>query len=115
LPCGFIGDINYLYRNGEKVKLFNLRVIEEVIINRKKEIINKERLSEKIKTQMQNRKKKRSEVNDYLTAQKLVKDYREKQKSHANFKRKVYHTKTVGNFFDSKKDGRVVIVIRIAG
>ena len=64
---------------------------------------------------MQNKRKKRIEVNDYLTAQKLVKDYRERQKSHANFKRKVHHTKTVENFFDSSKDGKVLIVIRIAG
>ncbi len=90
-------------------------MIEEVIINRKKEIINKDRLSEKIKNQMLSRKKKRSEVNDYLTAQKIVKDYRERQKSHANFKRKVHTTKFTSNFFDSKREGSAVIVIRIAG
>ena len=90
-------------------------MIEEVIINRKKEIINKDKLSERIKNQMLNRKKKRSEVNDYLTAQKIVKDYRERQKSHANFKRKVHSTKLISNFYDSKREGQAVIVIRIAG
>ena len=78
-------------------------------------MINKERLSEKIKNEMLNRKKKREEKESYLTAQKIVKDYREKQKSHSNFKRKVHNNKIVHNLFDKTREGASVIVIRISG
>ena len=96
-------------------KLILSRVIEEVIIKRKKDLINKDKLSEKIKTELLNRKKKREQTDSYLTAQKIVKDYRERQKSHSNFKRKVHNTKYVEHFFDKTREGSSIIAIRITG
>lgn len=78
-------------------------------------MINKERLSEKIKNEMLNKKKKRAEMQSYLTAQKIVKDYREKQKSHSNFKRKVHNNKIVENLYDQTREGTPIIIIRISG
>jgi len=78
-------------------------------------LVNKERLSEKLKTELLNKKRKKEKSESYLTAQKIVKDYREKQKSHSNFKLKVYNKKYVENFYDSTKEGSVVILIRISG
>lgn len=64
---------------------------------------------------MLNKKKKREERESYMTAQKIVKNYREKQKSHSSFKRRhALKTKTL-NFYDASKEGCPVIVIRIAG
>jgi large subunit ribosomal protein L7e len=77
--------------------------------------VNKERISEKIKNDLLNRKKKKEKNESYHTAQKIVKDYREKQKSHSNFKRKVLNTKFVDNFYDESREGNSVIVIRICG
>ncbi len=86
------------------------------MIKRKKDLINKERISEKIKTDLLNKKKKRETEEKYLTAQKIVKDYREKQKSHAAFKRKIYKNKTFSNnFYDQSREGKPVMVIRISG
>jgi hypothetical protein len=64
---------------------------------------------------MLSRKKKRQENDSYLTAQKIVKDYRERQKSHSNFKRKVHNNKFVENFYNKTREGAVVIAIRICG
>lgn len=72
-------------------------------------------MSEKIKNEMLNRKKKRDNNDSYLTAQKIVKDYRERQKSHSNFKRKAHNTKIVDNFYDKSRQGSIIIAIRIAG
>lgn len=64
---------------------------------------------------MLNRKKRKEQGDSYLSAQKIVKDYREKQKSYANFKRKVHNTKHVNNLYEESKEGSTVIVIRISG
>jgi hypothetical protein len=64
---------------------------------------------------MLNKKKKRQETDGYNTAQKIVKDYREKQKSHSNFKRKIHNNKYVDHFYDKTKEGSSVIAIRISG
>ncbi len=64
---------------------------------------------------MLNKKKKRDEKDNYVTAQKVVKDYRERQKSHSNFKRKVHNTKYADYFFDKSREGASIIAIRIAG
>lgn len=94
----------------------NYRVLEEVIIKRKKDQINKEKLSEKVKNELLNKKKKRQEKESYLTAQKIVKNYREKQKSHSAFKRKLYsNEKNMLNNFEESRQGSPVIVVRISG
>jgi hypothetical protein len=86
------------------------------VLKRKKEIISKEKLSEKIKGQMLNKKKKREEEKKYLTVQKVVKDYREKQKSHSVFKRKLNTNKIhTTNFYDKSREGKPVMVVRISG
>ena len=88
-------------------------IIEEVIIKRKRNLINKEKQSEKVKNELLNKKKKREEKDSYISAQKIVKDYREKQKSHSAFKRKS-HIKT-NNFYDATRENTPIVLIRIAG
>jgi len=86
------------------------------VIKRKKDLINKEKISQKIKNDLLNKKKRREQEEKYLTAQKVVKDYRERQKSHSAFKRKVYKNKIVtNNFYDKSREGKPIIVIRISG
>ncbi len=86
------------------------------MIKRKKDLINKEKISQKIKNDLLNRKKKREREDKYLTAQKIVKDYRERQKSHSAFKRKLSKSKIVtNNFYDKSREGKPIIVIRISG
>lgn len=63
---------------------------------------------------MLNRKKKREAKDSYLTAQKVVKDYRERQKSHSAFKRKLNDKKTL-NHFDKSRENTPVCIIRISG
>jgi hypothetical protein len=73
-------------------------------------------LSEKIKNELLTRKTKRNDRDNYLTAQKIVKNYREKQKSHAAFKRKVKHNSKVTNIvFDESREGSPVVIVRISG
>ena len=45
-----------------------------------------------MKNELLARKRKKSLNNDYLTAEKCVKNYREKQKSFAGFQKKVIYT-----------------------
>ncbi len=78
-------------------------------------MINKEKQSEKIKNQLLDKKKKREEKNSYITAQNIVKDYREKQKSHAAYKRKTQLKNNIINFYDETRQGTPIILIRIAG
>ena len=81
--------INYC-KNGKKVpKIINLRINEEVILKRKKDAISKEKFSEKMKNELLSRKRKKSLNKDYLSAEKCVKNYREKQKSYSGFQKKV--------------------------
>lgn len=82
----------YLYHL-KWIKSENLltRTIEEVILKRDSKRLKKETLNKQIKDEMLQKKKKRKENNqDFFTAQMIVKDYREKQKSHSYFKRKVH-------------------------
>jgi hypothetical protein len=44
-----------------------------------------------MKNEMLARKRKKTLVKDYLSAEKCVKNYREKQKSYAGFEKKVYY------------------------
>jgi ribosomal protein L30/L7E len=104
-----------LYQNGKKVKINKSRIIEEVIIKRKKNSLNKEKQSEKVKSELLNKKKKRQEKDSYVSAQKIVKDYREKQKSHSAFKRKVHLKNRTSNFYDANRENSPIVLIRIAG
>ena len=92
------------------------KVIEEVIIKKKKQGINKEKLSEKIKNELLNKKKRRDKTHEYISAQSLVKQYREKQKSYSHYKRKVAKAnKIVNSNFDAEREHQPIIIIRICG
>jgi ribosomal protein L30/L7E len=78
-------------------------------------LISKERQSEKVKSELLNRKKKRQEKDSYVSAQKIVKDYRERQKSHSAFKRKTHLKTKTNNFYDASRENSPIILIRIAG
>lgn len=94
----------------------NRRIIEEVVIKRKKDKLNKEKQSEKVKNQLLSKKKRRDQNESFMTCQKIVKDHRERQKSHSAFRRKsVTNGKHVGNIYDAGRENSSVIVIRIAG
>jgi len=72
-------------------------------LKRNKNQASREKLSERVKNEMLNRKKKREAKDSYLTAQKVVKDYRERQKSHSAFKRKLNNQNKSGNYFDTSR------------
>ena len=69
------------------------KIIDEVKLKKKRHNLERERISEKMKEKMLNKKSKKLPEEEFLTAPKVIKDYREKQKSYINFKRKV-------NFFE---------------
>ena len=92
------------------------KIIEEVIIKKKKEGINKEKLSERIKNELLNKKKRRDRTHEYISAQSLVKNYREKQKSFSHYKRRVVHTeKLADKNYDTTHEHQPIILIRICG
>ncbi len=78
-------------------------------------MINKEKQSEKVKSELLNKKKKRQEKDAYISAQKIVKDYRERQKSHSSFKRKTFQKNRTINFYDATRENTPIVLIRIAG
>ena len=92
------------------------KIIEEVIIRKKKQGLNKEKISEKIKNTLLQKKKKRDENHKYFSAQMLVKNYREKQKSFQNFKSKSNNlSKFLRLNYDKTKEHYPIILIRICG
>lgn len=104
------------WRKSKKNFLFTrISVIEEVILKRAKNQASKEKLGEKIKNELLNKKKKREEKNSYVSAQKVVKDYRERQKSHSVFKRKMMLSKKSLNFYDQSRENTPICIIRISG
>ena len=92
------------------------KVIEEVIIHKKNQGIKKEKLSERVNNELLKKKRRYETNHQYLSAQKLVKNYREKQKSHSAFK---YRLKTSNKILDLKydqtKEHLPIIIIRICG
>ena len=92
------------------------KVIEEVIIRKKNQGIKKEKLSERVNNELL-KKKRRYEVNhQYLSAQKLVKSYREKQKSHSAYKYRLKTSNKILNLkYDQSKEHLPIIIIRICG
>ena len=92
------------------------KVIEEVIIRKKNQGLKKEKLSERVNNELL-KKKRRYEVNhQYLSAQKLVKSYREKQKSHSAYKYRLKTSNKVLNLkYDESKEHLPIIIIRICG
>lgn len=90
------------------------KIIEEVYIKQKELNKNKEKQSERIKNTLLNKKRRREDKESYVTAHKLVKDYREKQKSHSYAKKQIYMNKNrTNNFYDKSRENTPVLVIRI--
>ena len=92
------------------------KVIEEVIIRKKNQGLKKEKISQRVNDELL-KKKRRYEVNhQYLSAQKLVKSYREKQKSHSAYKYRLKTSNKVLNLkYDQSKEHLPIIIIRICG
>lgn len=65
------------------------KIIEEVKLKKKRHNLEKEKISGKMKEKMLAKKSKKQSNEEFLTAPKVIKDYREKQKSYISFKRKV--------------------------
>lgn len=92
------------------------KIIEEVLIRHKKERINKEQVSERIKNKLLNKKKHRDESKKYISAQSVVKNYRERQKSYSSYKHKIQcSNKFLNQAYDETREHTPLIVIRIAG
>lgn len=94
------------------------KIIEEVLIKHKKEKINKEQISERIKSKLLNKKRHRDESKKYISAQSVVKNYRERQKSYSSYKHKAkpsISTKLLNQTYDESKEHSPLIIIRIAG
>lgn len=90
------------------------KILEEVHLKQKELNKNKEKQSEKIKNTLLNKKRKREEKDSYITAHKLVKDYREKQKSHSYAKKQIFMNKNrSNNFYDKSRENSPVLIIRI--
>ena len=92
------------------------KVIEEVIIRKKNQGIKKEKLSERVNNELLKKKRRYEANHQYLSAQKLVKSYREKQKSHSAYKYRLKTSNKVLNLkYDESKEHLPIIIIRICG
>ena len=92
------------------------KVIEEVIIRKKNQGIKKEKLSERVNNELLKKKRRREANHQYLSAQKLVKNYREKQKSHTAYKYRLKTSNKILNLkYDETKEHLPIIIIRICG
>mmetsp|Transcript_19393 Transcript_19393/g.20160 ORF Transcript_19393/g.20160 Transcript_19393/m.20160 type:complete len:249 (+) Transcript_19393:13-759(+) len=91
------------------------KIIEEVQIKRKENTKSKEVLSQKIKTSLLNKKRKKLEMESYFTAQKLLKNNRENQKSFDFYKKQASINNITDSFFDQSRVNSPVLVIRIQG
>lgn len=92
------------------------KVIEEVIIRKKKQGLNKEKLSERVNAELLKKKRRREATHQYFSAQKLVKNYREKQKSHSAYKYKLKTSNRLINLkYDESHEHTPIIIIRICG
>ena len=92
------------------------KIIEEVVIKKKKQGLSKEKVNERIQNELLKKKKRREATHQYLSAQLLVKNYREKQKSYSAYKKKLPAlNKLVNSKFDEEKLHHPIIIIRICG
>ena len=92
------------------------KVIEEVIIRKKNQGLKKEKLSERVQAELLTKKRRRERTHNYLSAQKLVKNYREKQKSHSAYKHKIKTAEKLASLkYDESHEHLPIMVIRICG
>ena len=98
------------------INSIHLRIIEEVHLRRREQTKNKEKQSSKIKNDLLNKKRLKQEKENYLTAQKIVKNYRENQKAYSYSKKQTFMNKSrVNKFYDQTREGSPILVIRILG
>jgi len=83
-------------------------------MKKKRHNLQKERISEKMKQKLVTKKSRKVKDNEFVSAPKVIKDYREKQKSYINFKRKL-RNRTLVDSYDPTKENTPVIIIRISG
>ena len=92
------------------------KIINEVYLKRKKQGINKEKLSQRIQNELLQKKKKRENANQYISAQSLVKNNRERQKSYSSYKHKIrIANKLIEQQYDKSYEHKPIIIIRICG
>ena len=92
------------------------KVIEEVIIRKKNQGLKKEKLSERVNNELLKKKRRYEATHQYFSAQKLVKNYRERQKSHSAYKYKLKTSdKVLSLKYDPKYEHKPIIIIRICG
>ena len=92
------------------------KIIEEVIIHKKNQGIKKEKLSGRVNNELLKKKRRHENTHQYLSAQKLVKNYREKQKSHTAYKHRLKTSnKIIDLQYDPSKEHLPIIIIRICG
>lgn len=92
------------------------KIIEEVIIKKKKQGLSKEKLSQRVQQELLKKKRRRENTHKYMSAQLLVKNYREKQKSFKAFRHKNYNKDKLINIkYDESMTNKPIILIRICG
>jgi len=92
------------------------KVIEEVIIRKKNQGLKKEKLSERVNNELLKKKRRYEATHQYFSAQKLVKNYRERQKSHSAYKYRLKTSNKILNLkYDSTYEHKPIIIIRICG
>jgi len=92
------------------------KIIEEVIIRKKNQGLKKEKLSERVNNELLKKKRRYEATHQYLSAQKLVKNYREKQKSHKMYKYRLKSSDKMVNLkYDPSYEHMPIIIIRICG
>jgi len=67
-----------------------------------------------MKEKLGKKKSKRAKDDEFISAPKVIKNYREKQKSYINFKRKI-RNHHIDSKYDESKENTPVIIIRISG
>ena len=65
------------------------KIINEVYLKRKNQGLSKEKLSQRIYNELLQKKKRRENTHQYISAQILVKNNRERQKSYSSYKHKL--------------------------
>ena len=92
------------------------KVIEEVVIKKKNQGLKREKLSERVNNELLKKKRRYEATHQYFSAQKLVKNYRERQKSHKAYKYRLKTSDKLINLkYDSKHEHKPIIIVRICG
>ncbi len=92
------------------------KIINEVYLKRKNQGLSKEKLSQRIYNELLQKKKRRENTHQYISAQILVKNNRERQKSYSSYKHKLQKSnKLIEKEYDSSYEHKPIIIIRICG